>query len=81
MQGPRGIDHRAGFLQALQTIDRTLHGRVEVLQADTDPIETQFAQQTHGRPVSLARIDLDAIVTGVIVEQVEVFAQVRHQLT
>jgi len=80
LQGPGSVDHRTGFFQALQAIDRSLHRRVKVLQADADPIETQFAQQSHGRPIGLARVDFDAVVAGIVVQQIEVFAQVRHQL-
>ncbi len=80
LQGPRRLDHRAGFLQALQAIDRPLHIRVEVLQADTDPVEAQFAEQAHGRPVGLPRVDLDAVVAGIVVQQVEVPTQAAHQL-
>ena len=80
LQGPRSVDHRPGLVQALQAIDRPLHGRVEVLQADADPVEAQFAQQAHGRPVGLPWVDLDAVVAGVIVQQIEMSAQLRHQL-
>jgi hypothetical protein len=76
LQGARRVDHGAGFFQALQAIDRTLHRRVEVLHADADAVEAQLAQQAHGRPVGLARVDLDAVVAGVIVQQIEVLAQV-----
>ena len=80
LQGPCGLDQRAGLLQALQAVDRALHGRVEVLHTQADTVEAQFAEQAHGRPVGLARVDLDAVVAGVIVQQVEVLAQGRHQL-
>jgi len=65
----------------LQAIDRALHRRVKVLQANADPVETQFAQQAHGRPVGFARVDFDAVVTRIVIEQIEMLAQVRHQLT
>ncbi|MNQ78217.1 hypothetical protein D3C85_931210 [compost metagenome] len=80
LQGARRIDHRAGFLQTLQAIDRALHRRIEVLQADADPVETQFAQQAHGRPVGFTRVDLDAVIAGLVLQQIEMLAQVRHQL-
>ncbi len=38
-------------------------------------------EQPHGRPVGLAGVDLDAVVAGIIIQQIEVFAQVSHQLT
>ncbi|MNL23526.1 hypothetical protein D3C87_1449200 [compost metagenome] len=74
LQGAGGVDHRAGLFQALQAIHRPLHRRIEVLQADADPIEAQFTEQAHGRPIGFARVDLDAIVAGIIVQQVEAFA-------
>ena len=43
LQGARCIDHGAGFLQALQAVDRPLHLGVEVLQADAHAVEAQFA--------------------------------------
>ena len=78
MQGARRVNHRAGFFQALQAVHGPLYLRVEVLQADADPIEPQLAQQPHGRPVGFARVDLDAVVAGVIVQQVEMLAQLGH---
>lgn len=80
LQCARSVDHRAGFFQALQAIDRTLHRRVEVLQADADAVETQFTQQAHGRPVGFTRVDLDAVIARVVLQQVKVLAQVCHQL-
>ncbi|MNZ43654.1 hypothetical protein D3C78_612610 [compost metagenome] len=80
LQGARGFDQGAGLLQALQAVDRALHGRVEVLHAQADAVETQLAEQAHGRPVGFARVDLDAVVAGVVVQQVEVLAQGGHQL-
>ena len=81
LQRARGIDYGPGFFQALQAIDRPLHVRVEVLQADADPVEAQFTQQAHGRPVGFAGVDFDAVITRVVVQQVEVLAQLGHQLT
>ncbi|MDR6353368.1 hypothetical protein Q3H58_000039 [Pseudomonas psychrotolerans] len=53
--------------------------QIQVLHAEADPVEAQFAEQPHGAPVGLARIDLDGIVTAVVVGQGEVVAQVGHQ--
>ncbi|MDT4874573.1 hypothetical protein FQZ97_1098810 [compost metagenome] len=74
LQGVGGFDDGAGFFQGLQAIDRALYRRVEVLYAEADPIETQVAEQAHGRPVGFARVDLDAVVAGVVIQQVEVLA-------
>ncbi len=80
LQGPGGFDHCAGFLEALQAIDGPLHRWIKVLQADTDPVETQFAQQAHGRPVGFPGVDFDAVVARIVVQQVQVLAQLGHQL-
>jgi len=63
LQGARGIDHGPGLFQALQAIDRPLHVRVKVLQADADTVEAQFTQQAHGRPVGFPRVYFDTVVT------------------
>ena len=80
LQRARGIHQGAGLLQALQAVDGALHVRVECLHAEADPVEAQFAQQAHGRPVGLARVDLDAVIPGVVIEQIEVRPQGLHQL-
>ena len=80
LQGMCRFNDGAGFFKALQAIDGALYLRVEILNTDADPIEAQFAKQAHGRPVGFPGINLDAVVTGVVVEQVEMLAQVRHQL-
>ncbi|MOA09866.1 hypothetical protein D3C78_1297260 [compost metagenome] len=81
LQGARGFDDGAGFLEALQAVDGALHGGIEVLDAEAYTVESDLAQQAHGRPVGFARVDLDAVVAAIVVEQAEVLTQARHQLT
>ncbi len=81
LQGASRLDQGPRLLQALQAVDGALHGRVQVLHAEADTIEAQLTQQAHGRPVRLARVDFDAIVAGIVIEQAEVLAQRGHQLT
>lgn len=75
----RGLDDGTGLLRGLHAVDRLLHLHVEVLYAEADAVETEFAEQAHGRPVGLARVDLDAVVARIVVQQVEVGAQLRHE--
>ncbi|RMS05685.1 hypothetical protein ALP75_203803 [Pseudomonas syringae pv. actinidiae] len=81
MQRACGLDDGAGVFQALHAVDCPLHCRVQVLHAKADPVETQFAQQAHGCPVRFARVDLDAVVAGIILQQREMRAQPGHQAT
>ena len=54
--------------------------RVEVLQADAHAVEAQLTQQAHGRPVGFARVNFDAVITRIIVVQIEMLTQLGHQL-
>src|SRR3546814_3342451 len=57
--GAARVDHGAGFLDALDAVDRLLHRRVEVLHAEAGAVEAEFrhAGDVGGRDE--ARVELD----------------------
>ncbi len=43
-------------------------------------VEALFAQQAHGGPVRVPGVEVDAVVTPVVVKKIEALVQLRHQL-
>jgi len=73
------LDDGAGLLQGLHAIYGALDIRVQILHADADAVEAQFAEQSDGWPIRFPGVDFDAEVAVIIVLQVEVLAQMTHQ--
>ncbi len=70
-----GFHHRA----RLDAVDRALHAFVEILHAEAQPIEAEFAQQRDRLRRCLARIDLDRIFGAFVGDEREVFCCRGHQ--
>ena len=58
---------------------RALHRGIQVLDADAQAIETEFAQERERAHRQLARIDLDTVLAAVVVAQGVMRAQGLHQ--
>ena len=67
-----GIDDFFGFFVTLDTVDGCLHFRIEVLNADTHAVETEFAQFEDGFAADFARVDFDGVFA--VGDELEVFA-------
>ena len=74
------VDHLAGLLEALDAVDRLLHRRIKILNADRHPVEAQLAQGPHIVTVRKARVDLDAVLAIRLVAEAEVAGERLHQL-
>ena len=61
-------------------VDRRLHPRVEILNAQTDTVETHAFEQRDGGGIDAARVDLNGVLAVVFVEQFEVARKAVHQL-
>ncbi len=57
--GAGGVDHRHRLGLGLDPVHRLLHDRVEILDADRDPVEAQPGEKLDRVGADLARIDLD----------------------
>ena len=71
----RSFDHVRSLFFTLDTIDRLLHLRIEILHAQAHPIETQLGQCSSFFIIHGARIDLDRIFAR---RQFEMIAQLAH---
>src|SRR5690554_2628394 len=79
-QGTGLLKHPGGHLGGLDTVYRFLHTGINILYAEADTVEADLAQYRQGCIARLARIDLDRVVTPVVITQVEVRSQCLHQL-
>ncbi len=52
---------------------------VDIRNANADMIESLVAQRTHGRPIGMVKVDIDAVVAALMLEKVESITQVIHQ--
>jgi hypothetical protein len=78
--GAAGIDHRTRLLDALDAVDRDLHGRVEVLHAETGAVEPDGGQLGDIVRRDEARVDLDGDVAVGGIGEMELPAQRVHDL-
>ena len=77
--GTNVTDQFTHILDALLAIDGSLYGWVEILDAQTQTIEAQPANQLDACAIDRARINLDGVVTGIRIHQIEVVGRVMHQ--
>ena len=68
----RGINYFFSFFITLNAVDRFLHFRVKVLNADTHAVETEFAQFEDGFAADFAWVDFDGVFA--VGDELEVFA-------
>ena len=64
------------LLFALDAVHRFLHGRIEILHADTDTVKTQLSEQSNGGITHLARVNLDGVFA--IFHQLKILANRAH---
>ena len=76
----RVSDHPLDRLQAMDTINRFLYFRIQFLDTDTDPIETQVAQMRRSAGLHYPRIDLDRVIAFAALTKLEMPRYLVHQL-
>ncbi|MNG02259.1 hypothetical protein D3C84_852790 [compost metagenome] len=78
VKGACGIDQRIDRRRVLVAVLRQLAALTDIRHADADMIETLIAQQPHGRPCGVVKIDIDAVVAALMGEKVEALVQLGH---
>ena len=73
-------DQGEGPLLVLEPVDGLLHLRIEILDAQRQPVETELGQPRDGLVVHAARIDLDRVLALLAVVQAEILEQPLHDL-
>ena len=74
-----GVQYPQRLLIGLDAIDRLLHLLLEVLHPETHTVKTDFTQQGDGVRFNFTRVDLDGVLAGIVVVQVEALAGFAHQ--
>jgi hypothetical protein len=57
----RRLDDQLRLFEALDTIHRLLHARIEILHTDAHAVEAKLGQQLHRLAIHLARVHLDGV--------------------
>src|SRR6476659_11075040 len=65
-QPPRLRNGIAGLPLVLNSMDRSLHLGIEVLNTEAQPIEAQLAQQLQCARAQRARVDFDGVLARVV---------------
>ncbi len=65
------LEHPQGLLFRLDAVDGLLHPRIEVLYPQTDAVEAELPQQCDGVGLDLPRVDLDGVLTAIVIMQTE----------
>src|SRR6185312_2022910 len=73
--GAARLDDADRLLDALNAVDSLLHSRVEVLHAQTRPIEAEAAPVLHVRRGGEARVELNREIEVCGVSQAEIASQ------
>jgi len=76
----RGLHDGHRFRFRLDAVDGFLHVGVEILHAQADAVEALRAQRKHAFARHRARVDLDRIFAVFIGGELEMLAQMQHQL-
>ena len=76
---PRLVHDGAGGFLALDPVDRLLHDRIEILDADAHPVHAKLAEQADRARHDAPRIDLDRVLARCV--ELEMAGDDAHQLT